>query len=1572
MSPINDAHGMSRRTAIRLLVGSAVLPPVLGAFSPAAAENERRSAQDPLPAPLRTLDKPGLQVEEVMRVSGPRHRVTFLHATWDGGQTYVRDLEARLDDGGWIRVTDPERRFDEQWVVFTGDEAGNPNDYYTSMIPHWVGFDSIRQLGKHTVELSNSAPGRYDLTVRWNLEGDNPELQWTMTAGPAAHYVVGYQSFDPLAVDDVDEVLCGSLQHARVVRGAESLGAWELFAPMSLTERRVGDRPVTLGVYTPGDVIEFEHERELGPDGQPFGMSLRNNDRDVQPVMYAPQSGRRSELAAGERIGYAFGVVARPGSLYDAYTELTRDEYGYTDYRRNVYDTSLTQTAFNLIELCMVEPDGDDSETFVPSYGGWWSRAKGYVDIENDQAVRTPIAGVLLSAYYLTGWEGLYEKRARPLLEYHLSRPNHGSTPIKGKPVYGNLELYRIGRIPGDASTLVPLYRQTRGQNAGIHELAMRMIRERPPRDARTPMSTPLQAYVLTENPAYLAEARAEGRRYLRDQIHRAYTANEAENGFGYNYVKAWTELLVLYELTGDEEFLDASYREAQRYVTLMAVRPVPDTTVTVPNQPFIDHQLDRWAEGALLPDYPRTTVESEDIPAWMVSSSGVTFEQLTTYKIGAGRENPGGGYTWIPAWAPFLLRLAQHTGDRLLRDVAHNLVIGRYTNYPGYYNRQFSVTQMKPDYPYQGPPGVSSIYFHHIPGQLGMTLDYLISEHVVRSEGAIDFPKEFETNYVFFKYHTYGHAPGEFYGDGGVWPYFPPGIIEVSSPQINWITAVGNGSLYISLTNENDDAERVTVDVATALTGVQRRRRYDAEIIRDNGEPNPTTLYGGKLTTTVSGKGITAIIVRGVEAGAPWHWTPDATDRSSLSHSSEDIDPDSDQGLVRAVLLVRPDRSGYDAYVQIDTETPARLEYSIGDGDRQQAPAKPFPFEWTIPVDDLTAGFTFQVSAGERRSEERTLRLPPSVTGMCPPGVVACGEVVTAPDTTPGDSVRVTTRIRSASDLREVTVELGLPDGWTAEPAGEVPNAVPEGTTATWEFDVSIPADAEPDGYRITASAAWAGGGTAELEPAGVEVMAPMKITALTAEPDLLAKPGDSLELTVAVLNMGPVPRSGPLELGVPAGWQLSAGIDVDVPGREEREYTVTVASPADAQPGSAHRISAALPGGAESAVTVRVAGTDIIVDNDDPWPAYQETGWWMPSGLRGWNGTSTRYSEEERLGGTATWRPEIPEAGYYDVAVWYPTNPDTTTAAAYIVQHADGAEEFIVNQQEGANGWRSLGRFRFEAGGEGYVRLEVRNPDFHRVDAARFSPVDGEDLLPTIRNLAAEPVTEPGATTTLRATVEAGPNAPVQGQAMVSTPDGWTVTPAEAQLDLAAGASTEVAFELTAPADAVVGSQHEVVLDAAGAVAATVVAVGEADASAFVVVDNEDPGYTEEGSWYPSSLAGHDGSGSRYAGGNTGALARWTPDLSADGRYRVSVWYPSNSTTTTQANYIVAAAGGEVSVVVDQTQDAGTWRQLGIVDLVLGSAEVRLSAVTSGHHRADAARFEPVIAASRAGDGA
>ncbi|WP_315817135.1 hypothetical protein [Paraflavitalea speifideaquila] len=91
--------------------------------------------------------------------------------------------------------------------------------------------------------------------------------------------------------------------------------------------------------------------------------------------------------------------------------------------------------------------------------------------------------------------------------------------------------------------------------------------------------------------------------------------------------------------------------------------------------------------------------------------------------------------------------------------------MIGRFTNYPGYYATGFTDITLQPDFPYKGPD-VSSIYYHHIPPHLAFTLDYVITEAMQRSNGKVQFPYGKQDGFVWFNNRVFGGGKGTIMDD--------------------------------------------------------------------------------------------------------------------------------------------------------------------------------------------------------------------------------------------------------------------------------------------------------------------------------------------------------------------------------------------------------------------------------------------------------------------------------------------------------------------------------------------------------------------------------------------------------------------------------------------------------------------------------------------------------------------------------------------------------------------------------------------------------------------------------------
>jgi len=65
-----------------------------------------------------------------------------------------------------------------------------------------------------------------------------------------------------------------------------------------------------------------------------------------------------------------------------------------------------------------------------------------------------------------------------------------------------------------------------------------------------------------------------------------------------------------------------------------------------------------------------------------------------------------------------------------------------------------------------------------------------------------------------------------------------------------------------------------------------------------------------------------------------------------------------------------------------------------------------------------------------------------------------------------------------------------------------------------------------------------------------------------------------------------------------------------------------------------------------------------------------------------------------------TFTWRPQLPEAGTYEVFTWFTPHPNRITDVPYQITHAGGVDTVLVNQRINTSQWVSLGTYSFDAG--------------------------------------------------------------------------------------------------------------------------------------------------------------------------------------------------------------------------------------------------------------------------------
>ncbi len=227
-------------------------------------------------------------------------------------------------------------------------------------------------------------------------------------------------------------------------------------------------------------------------------------------------------------------------------------------------------------------------------------------------------------------------------------------------------------------------------------------------------------------------------------------------------------------------------------------------------------------------------------------------------------------------------------------------------------------------------------------------------------------------------------------------------------------------------------------------------------------------------------------------------------------------------------------------------------------------------------------------------------------------------------------------------------------------------------------------------------------------------------------------------------------------------------------------------------------------------------VSAAEVIVDNTDS--AFKVvSGSWSTGTASGMYGSNYRYAKTSTRGTSLVqWQPVIPDAGDYQVFVWYPSASNRPTDARFTVYYIGGSQTVAVNQARNGGQWVQLGTFSFAAGSSTNGRVTLTNLSSSSnkraaADAVRFYRPE----LPTL-TMAVSPV---GAGTTSPAV--GGPYTKNLNEvvAISATPEAgyafshWTVSAGSAAADPNA-ASTTVAMDQSKTVTAVFVSLPELTM--------------------------------------------------------------------------------------------------------------------------------------------------------------
>jgi len=691
-----------------------------------------------------------------------------------------------------------------------------------------------------------------------------------------------------------------------------------------------------------------------------FGLMLAQDAGRMRPVCLAPLlGGCESQRKAGEPLRFTLRLVVRSGRWPDTYRHIAQQIFGFRDQRDATGPGSLNDCLERIIDF-LADRNGHN-------YALWHDEQKYYdyfTDLTGVFKPFSPLPG--LSAAVVTDDEDFYRRRARPAVEFALSRKVNVFTPYEAQHIIIKSAARELGGPYLGYAQLVSL-----------HEFFQRRV---PALKTLAEQAGPT-AGILADG---LARAQLSGEHAALDAVVK--TARATLKREPSTSVQRLFDLADLHAATRDPQFLAAARDAAYGYATTLNLYPAPpDEQVRVDvggHAPVHLHSFGRHHNvWGFMPPQP-LAVPEQLVPAWRVARLGT----------------PSPAYPmeyWMNAHAA-LLRVATASNDGFLRDIARWGMVGRFGNYPGDNRSQLSLVGELPD-AVEHPPwdwNFATVNPGHAWDFAGAVLDFLVSDAYDRSGGAIDFPGESLAGCAF-RVRAYGARPGRFYDADNVRLWLPRRLVQCDNRQLDWLAGYGNGQFYLALWSQSFREERATIRLDRSRVTC---RNGPARAWIDNRPVDPPPVSADTLTIDVGPKGIVALAIP-AEVRPQLQARLYAADAPPLAAGL--VETQAPFGTVRALLLTAG-RGLTSAFVYTDAPPEqviaARLSWRQGGGPWREQIDEIYPYEFSPELADDGGDCEFVLDVETARQELQraaVLRLAlsapaasaqPTVAGDLPP----------------------------------------------------------------------------------------------------------------------------------------------------------------------------------------------------------------------------------------------------------------------------------------------------------------------------------------------------------------------------------------------------------------------------------------------------------------------------------------------------------------------------------------------------------------------------------------------------------
>ncbi|HTN38122.1 MAG TPA: hypothetical protein VL053_13670 [Arachidicoccus sp.] len=854
--------------------------------------------------------------------------------------------------------------------------SSNPYDAFNSA---WLIPEKFEKVSPDIIKVSYQSK-EISVDAFWELKPDfkEPKIRLVMKSKIAGTYsliIPGYESFD-------DQQYSFALAPMRVTNKKvhpEPVVYTEqyLFTPMvSVTSsKRVGasiGSNVTTGYVIDPSMLEFKWTYK---ENNAFGMMLRDRNHKVSPAILAPFPGSPGTVfKAGQEQSIIYRPIFSTEGWYSSYQHVVKDIFKLRDYRQNYYST-LNDAIFETTKLMM-----DDN------FGGWDSVGKAQWNMEGRSFTSNANPAQALQSYLLTEDDGMLTKRAIPTLANLLTR---GGIHFKWNDLRGGANYFGsktslprpIGRpINGyNASVFLGLFAASQGRTPYLKEIAQQKAKSPVVNTYGSipPFINMVTSFKLTGDSSFFRKADSAARKYVRDVVYSKSLEPVDYSAFSYiSYVPNLASIMDMYALTKDSFYLKAAEETGRLLLTQLWVPGLtpaytPDSLLIsadeIRSRPFNEgydffwHGDSVWRlgsrKGVKGPPENLSTLRDETVPTWVPSRVGLGLEQPSTFYSDSKN-------MIMSSWAGDLMKLSGLTGDTLFAIAARNAIIGRFSNYPGYYQNRFITIQQKPEYPYVGPD-MSSIYWHHIAPFLAQLEDFLFAQAQVWSKQQVIFPSFRQQGYAYFNANQYGHKSGRFFNETDMWPWLRKDIVKTSNRQIDWLAARKDGVVGIAFMNESADPVKATVSLGaalgTAFTG-------NATLSNVDGTTKKVFVNAGKFDISIGSHALIGVTIKTDHVKKPAFANVNYASKMMPNTVSSTV---ADHGDGKGIIL-QIDPEKYFAYIYL-TEMPdqlnaAVLNFKVGDGKWQQRRTTQYPFEFIIEVDAAKEPFEYYVELHNKR----------------------------------------------------------------------------------------------------------------------------------------------------------------------------------------------------------------------------------------------------------------------------------------------------------------------------------------------------------------------------------------------------------------------------------------------------------------------------------------------------------------------------------------------------------------------------------------------------------------------------